>query len=121
MFVVLGLLVIARLILAVETPSAALFGAVLGVAVGLTAFRWLVPHEVFPVTYRRTKAAHLDVEGPRGDAIRIAVRDQLGEEVERDPARSGLEGSGGSTPLRLDGGAPTTAEHRRTCSRSSTR
>jgi len=97
---VLGLLVIARLILAIETPSAALFGAVLGVAVGLTAFRWLAPHEVFPVTYRRTKAAHLDVEGPRGDAIRVAVRDQLGEEVsEIRPV--GLEGSGGSTPLRL--------------------
>ena len=99
-FAVLASLIAARLVLAIETPSAALFGAVLGVAVGLTAFRWLTPHEVFPVTYRRTKAAHLDVGGARGDAIRTAVRDQLGEEVV-DIHPVGLEGSGGSTPLRL--------------------
>ena len=97
---VLGVLIVARLILAIETASAAVFGAVLGVAIGLAAFRMFVPGDVFPVTYRRGKAAHLDVGGRRGEAIVHAVDDQLGEKViEIRPV--GLEGSGGSTPLRL--------------------
>jgi tRNA A-37 threonylcarbamoyl transferase component Bud32 len=97
---VLGGLIVARLILAIEAPTAAAFGAVLGVAVGLAAFRMFVPNDVFPVTYRRGKAAHLDVGGQRGEAIVHAVDDQLGEKIiEIRPV--GLEGSGGSTPLRL--------------------
>ena len=81
-------------------PTSAIFGAVLGVAVGLGAFRLFVPNDMFPVTYKRGKAAHLDVGGSRGEAIRHAVADQLGEQVgEIKPI--GLEGSGGSTPLRL--------------------
>jgi serine/threonine protein kinase len=44
--------------------------------------------------------AHLDVTGARGEAIRHAVQDQLGLEV-LDIEPIGLEGSGGSTPLRL--------------------
>jgi tRNA A-37 threonylcarbamoyl transferase component Bud32 len=44
--------------------------------------------------------AHLDVTGERGEAIRHAVGEQLGMEVlELKPF--GLEGSGGSTPLRM--------------------
>jgi tRNA A-37 threonylcarbamoyl transferase component Bud32 len=97
---VLTVLIGARLILAVEGPTAALFGSVLGVAVGLTCLRLLAPEEVFPVTYRRGKSAHLDVTGRRGDAIRAAVADQLGQTV-IDIRPVGLEGSGGSTPLRL--------------------
>jgi tRNA A-37 threonylcarbamoyl transferase component Bud32 len=55
---------------------------------------------VFPVSYRRGKAAHLDVGGRRGEAIRQAVEEQLGVTVlEVKPV--GLGGSGGSTPLRL--------------------
>ena len=105
--VFLAVVIAARMILAVEGPSAAVFGAILGVAIGLVAFRLMAPNDVFPVTYRRGKAAHLDVGGRRGTAIVDAVRDQLGEEVvEIHPI--GLEGSGGSTPLRLtiaaDGG-----------------
>ena len=46
-----------------------MFGAILGVAIGLTAFRWFAPNDVFPVSYRRGKAAHLDVGGRRGEAI----------------------------------------------------
>jgi membrane-associated phospholipid phosphatase/tRNA A-37 threonylcarbamoyl transferase component Bud32 len=91
---------IARIYLATDAPTAVAFGAVLGVAVGLTAFRWFAPNDIFPVTYRRGKTAHLDVSGRRADAIANAVRDQIGFRVlEIEPV--GLAGSGGSTPLRL--------------------
>ena len=96
----IGILVVARLILGIEGLSSALFGVVLGTAVGLSAFRLFTPNDIFPVSYRKGRAAHLDVGGPRGEAIVIAVADQLGERVlEVKPV--GLAGSGGSTPLRL--------------------
>ncbi len=96
----LGVVLLARVYLAVDQPTSALFGAVLGVAGGVTIFRWFVPNDTFPVTYRRGKAAHLDVGGQRGEAIVRAAREQLGlEVVQIKPV--GLEGSGGSTPLRL--------------------
>ena len=44
----------------------------------MVAFRFFAPNEVYPVTYRRAKAAHLDVGGRRGKAIRTAVQEQLG-------------------------------------------
>ena len=91
---------IARVYLGADHATGAVFGAVLGVAIGLSAFRWFTPNDVFPVTYRRGKSAHLDVGGRRGEAIATAVKDQLGYRVlEVKPV--GLEGSGGSTPLRL--------------------
>jgi membrane-associated phospholipid phosphatase len=94
------LLVGARLYLGVDHPTDDLFAMIFGVAIPVVAFRWFVPNESFPVTYRRGKAAHLDVGGRRGEAIVRAVRDQLGLEVlEIKPV--GLEGSGGSTPLRM--------------------
>ncbi|MGH2651009.1 MAG: RIO1 family regulatory kinase/ATPase, partial [Actinomycetota bacterium] len=93
-------LVLARVYLAVDHPTDAAFGAIMGIAIPLVAFRWYTPNDVFPVTYRKGKAAHLDVGGRRGDAIRKATLDQLGLEVlQIKPV--GLEGSGGSTPLRL--------------------
>ncbi|MGH2679869.1 MAG: phosphatase PAP2 family protein [Actinomycetota bacterium] len=97
---VLGVLILARLLLGIETPSDALFGAVLGVAVGLCAFRFFTPNDVFPVSYRRGKSAHLDVGGVRHDAIVKAISDQIGADVVAIRP-IGLEGSGGSTPLRL--------------------
>jgi serine/threonine-protein kinase RIO1 len=98
--VVLGVVWFARMYLGVDQPTSAGFAAILGVAVGLTAFRWFTPNDVFPVTYRRGKSAHLDVGGQRGDAIVRAVKDQLGLDITAvKPV--GLEGSGGSTPLRL--------------------
>jgi tRNA A-37 threonylcarbamoyl transferase component Bud32 len=70
------------------------------VAIAVTAFRFFTPNEVFPVAYRRGRTAHVDVTGRRGEAIRQAVRDQLGLTVtEIKPV--GLESSAGSTPLRL--------------------
>jgi hypothetical protein len=69
---------LARIHLGVEAPTDALLGAVIGVAVSVVCYRLLVPSEVFPVVYRRGRAAHLDVSGRRGEAIRHALADQLG-------------------------------------------
>jgi membrane-associated phospholipid phosphatase len=98
--VVIALFGLARVYLAVDHPDDVLFGIVLGVAIPVTTFRFFTPNEVFPVVYRRGRAAHVDVTGRRGAAIRTAVRDQLGLNVlEIKPV--GLESSAGSTPLRL--------------------
>ena len=106
--VLVALMAVAHIGLGVEAPTDVLVGVVLGVAVALLAFRLLVPSESFPVTYRRGRSAHLDVSGPRGQAIREALQDQLGLVVE-DIEPFGLAGSAGSTPLRIRvGGGPTT-------------
>jgi hypothetical protein len=97
---VVALFCLARLYLAVDHPDDVLFAVALGVAIPVTAFRWFTPNAVFPVVYRRGRTAHVDVGGRRGDAIRVAVHDQLGLTVlEVKPV--GLESSAGSTPLRL--------------------
>jgi tRNA A-37 threonylcarbamoyl transferase component Bud32/membrane-associated phospholipid phosphatase len=97
---VVALLGVARMYLAVDHPTDVLVGVVFGVAIPLAAFRLLVPNEVFPVAYRRGRSAHLDVGGRRGEAIQRALEDQLGLVVlEVKPV--GLEGSAGSTPLRI--------------------
>jgi membrane-associated phospholipid phosphatase/tRNA A-37 threonylcarbamoyl transferase component Bud32 len=104
--VALGL---ARVYLAVDHPSDVVAGAIFGVAMAVAMFRWFTPNEVFPVTYRRGKAAHLDVTGRRGEAIVSGIRDQLGLTA-TDIKPVGLEASGGSTPLRIkvasSGGEP---------------
>jgi tRNA A-37 threonylcarbamoyl transferase component Bud32 len=98
--VVIAVFGLARVYLAVDHPDDVLFGIALGVAIPVTAFRFFTPNEVFPVVYRRGRAAHVDVTGRRGKAIREAVSDQLGLTVlEIKPV--GLESSAGSTPLRL--------------------
>jgi tRNA A-37 threonylcarbamoyl transferase component Bud32/membrane-associated phospholipid phosphatase len=97
---ILLLLGLARLYLAVDNPSDLVAGVILGVGVPVVAFRFFAPNEMFPVTHRRAKAAHLDVGGRRGQAIRTAVQEQLGLTV-LDVQPVGLEGSAGSTPLRL--------------------
>jgi tRNA A-37 threonylcarbamoyl transferase component Bud32/membrane-associated phospholipid phosphatase len=98
--VLLALFVAARLYLGVDHPFDAVAGLALGIAIPLAAFRLFTPNEFVPVSYRQGKTAHLDVTGPRGEAIRRAVHDQLGLTV-LDAKPVGLEGSGGSTPLRL--------------------
>jgi tRNA A-37 threonylcarbamoyl transferase component Bud32/membrane-associated phospholipid phosphatase len=98
--VVLTLVAAARLYLAQDSPSDALFGVVLGVTVTLLAFRIFAPNDVFPVTYHRGRAAHLDIDERRHAAIVRALEDQLGLiAIEAKPF--GLAGSGGSTPLRI--------------------
>jgi tRNA A-37 threonylcarbamoyl transferase component Bud32/membrane-associated phospholipid phosphatase len=91
---------LARVYLGVEAPTDVLVAVAVGVAVSLLGFRLFTPNEVFPVTYRRGRGAHLDVEGVRGIAIRRALDDQLGVLVE-EVTPFGLTGSAGSTPLRI--------------------
>jgi tRNA A-37 threonylcarbamoyl transferase component Bud32 len=97
---ILAVVAVARLYLAIDTPTGILVAGILGVTVPLVAFRLLCPEEVFPVAYRRGRTAHLDVGGRRGEAIRRALEDQLGVIVE-DVQPFALEGSAGSTPLRI--------------------
>jgi membrane-associated phospholipid phosphatase/tRNA A-37 threonylcarbamoyl transferase component Bud32 len=94
------LLALARMYLGLDAPSDVLVGAALGVTIPLLAFRWFTPGEVFPISYRRGRTAHLDVGGARGEAIRRALADQLGLEIE-EVKPFGLSGSAGSTPLRI--------------------
>jgi hypothetical protein len=97
----LVLVVLAELLLAADYLSAMLYAAVLAPCVADVAFRWLVPEEGFPITYQtRGNAAHLDLGGERGRAIVRAMADQLGLAV-TEVKEFGLEGSGGSSPLRM--------------------
>jgi len=97
---IITVLAVARMYLAVDTPTGVLVASIIGVTIPLVAFRLFCPDEVFPVTYRRGRSAHLDVGGRRGEAIRHALQDQLGVIVD-DVQPFGLEGSAGSTPLRI--------------------
>jgi tRNA A-37 threonylcarbamoyl transferase component Bud32/membrane-associated phospholipid phosphatase len=91
---------VARVALGVDAPTDVLLAAGIGVTLPLLAFRRFTPNEVFPVTYRRGRSAHLDIGGARGVAIRRALEDQLGLVVQ-DIRPFGLAGSAGSTPLRI--------------------
>ncbi len=93
-------LAVARLYLGVDHPSDIFVAAVLGMAIPVVAFRLLTPSETFPITYRRGKTAHLDVGGRRGEAIALALHQQLSLTLV-DMRPVGLEGSSGSTPLLL--------------------
>jgi tRNA A-37 threonylcarbamoyl transferase component Bud32 len=102
-WVVVGLLAVtiaSRLYLAQDHPTGIVAGVVLGVATPLAAFRLMTPNDVHPVRYRRGRPAHLDVTGARGEAIVRALQDQLGL-LATDVQPFHLEGSGGSTPLRI--------------------
>jgi len=95
-----ALVAVAHLYLGVEAPTDVLVGVAIGVAIPLLGFRWFAPSQVFSVSYRRGRSAHLDVGGARGQAIRRALQDQLGLVVD-DVQPFGLAGSAGSTPLRI--------------------
>jgi tRNA A-37 threonylcarbamoyl transferase component Bud32/membrane-associated phospholipid phosphatase len=101
---VVGVLLIitaaSRLYLGQDHPTGVLAGVVLGVAAPLAAFRLLTPNAVHPVRYSRSRPAHLDVSGDRGDAIVRALQDQLGV-IATSVTPFGLAGSGGSTPLKI--------------------
>jgi tRNA A-37 threonylcarbamoyl transferase component Bud32/membrane-associated phospholipid phosphatase len=98
--VLVGLLAVSLLYLGTDHPSDVAVGWIIGPVVGVLVFHWVAPEGVFPVTYGRGRTAHLDVSGPRGEAIKTAITEQLGLPVlEIEPF--GLEGSGGSTPLRI--------------------
>ncbi len=92
---------VAQVYTGVDHPTDVLAGATVGVAITLVLFRTIAPEAVFPVHYGGGRAAHLDVTGVRGDAIRAGIGGQLGLEVlEITPVA--LESSAGSTPLRID-------------------
>ena len=95
-----ALVALAQMYLGVEAPTDILVGVAVGVAIPLLGFRLLAPSQVFPISYRRGRSAHLDVGGARGQAIRQALQDQLGLVVE-EVQPFGLAGSAGSTPLRI--------------------
>ena len=97
---VVALAGLGRVALGAEAPSDVLVGVVIGVTIPLVLFRLFTPTEVFPISYRRGRAAHLDVTGPRGAAIRQGLEDQLGLAV-TEVTPFGLAGSAGSTPLRI--------------------
>ena len=91
----------ARVYLGVDHPSDGVVSLLYAPAVAVLTFRLFAPEAAFPVTWKRGVTAHLDVSGRRGEAIKRAVKDQLGIEVVGvEPF--GQEGSGGSTPLRLE-------------------
>jgi tRNA A-37 threonylcarbamoyl transferase component Bud32 len=94
------LLAVALIYLAVNSPTDVVIASVIGVTIPLVAFRLITPNEVFPVTWHRGSAAHLDVGGRRGQAIHQALEDQLGVQV-AGIKPFGLSGSAGSTPLRV--------------------
>jgi tRNA A-37 threonylcarbamoyl transferase component Bud32 len=93
-------LVLARTYLGIDHPSDGVAAALLGTALPVVTFRLLASELVFPVTFRRGRGAHLEIDERRAAAIRKAMRDQLGVAV-HDIEPFGLESSGGSTPLRV--------------------
>jgi len=98
--IMVGLLAFARLYLGTDHPTDVGIGWILGPVVGVLVFRWIAPESVFPVNYRRARGAHLDISGRRGQAIKNALQEQIGIKVlSIEPF--GMEGSGGSTPLRI--------------------
>jgi tRNA A-37 threonylcarbamoyl transferase component Bud32 len=97
----IALLIGSRLYLAVDHPTDVLASLVFGMAVPVVLFRLMTPTEVWPVTYHRHgRSAHLDVGGRRGRAIISALDQQLGLNV-LSVEPFALEGSAGSTPLRI--------------------
>jgi tRNA A-37 threonylcarbamoyl transferase component Bud32 len=109
--VVIATLCAARLYLAVDHPTDQLTAVIIGWPLAVVAFWLMVPNDVFPVSYRGGRRAHLEIGGRRGAAIVTALDHQLGLTV-TDVEPFGLEASAGSTPLRIlvrlpDGGEVT--------------
>ena len=100
-WVAVGLDCLSRLYLGLDYPTNVIYAAVMCWVLCEAAYRWFVPDESFPVSYARGgNAAHLDLSGPRAEAVKTAMADQLGFEV-ADVKPFGLAGSGGSSPLLM--------------------
>lgn len=98
--VLVAVVAASRVYLGVDHPTDGAVAMLFSPAVAVVVFRLFAPEAVFPVSWKRGVTAHLDVSGKRGEAIRRALKDQLGIDVVAiEPF--GLAGSGGSTPLRL--------------------
>ena len=98
--VVIGAYGFARVYLGVDHPTDVLAAIILGWAVAVVTFRLVTPEEAFPISYRLGTRAHLDMNDRRRVAITKALDEQLALRV-IDIEPFGLEGSAGSTPLRL--------------------
>ncbi len=96
----IGLFAFSRVYLAVEYPADGIIGAVIGAAIMAAGFLFLCPEQVFPVGFQRGRTAHLDIGGTRGEAIEVALAEQLGCDV-LAVELVGLEGSAGSSPMRI--------------------
>ena len=90
--VLIAVVVGARLYLAVDHPFDVIAGVALGVTVPLLAFRYFAPSEIVAVSYHGGKKAHLDITGPRGDALR---------QRRRGPARGHRHRSAPGRPRRF--------------------
>jgi hypothetical protein len=75
-------------------------GVLMASSFTIPAYRFFASDDVEPITYRGGNAAHVDLGGARGEAIRTAIHDQLGYTVE-EVKPFGEEGSGASTPMRI--------------------
>jgi hypothetical protein len=93
------LLAVAKTVLGTTPPSAVLAGGAVGTLIAVAGFALLVPDDVFPLTGRRTRSAHLNLD-VRRPAIAEALAAQLGLRL-RELEPFGLAGSGGSSPMRL--------------------
>ncbi|MFL5737024.1 MAG: hypothetical protein ACJ76P_06770 [Actinomycetota bacterium] len=100
--IVLAMLVAAsRIYLGTAYPLAAAYSILLAFGFATVLLGWLAPDEAFPVSYKRGgNAAHLALAGPRTEAIKRAMREQLGVDV-TEVKSFGEEGSGGSTPMLM--------------------
>src|SRR6266568_1159345 len=98
--VVIGVFCAARLYLAVDHPTDQVTALIIGWPLAVVGFWLAVPNDVFPVSYRGGRQAHLDIGGRRGAAIVTALDHQLGLAV-TGVEPFGPEASAGSTPLRL--------------------
>lgn len=96
-----ALVLLSEALLGAEYFFPSVYAAVLAFSTAALMFPMFAPEDSFPISYRRGgNAAHLDLGGTRGEAIVVAMRDQLGMAV-IDVKPFGLEGSGGSSPLLM--------------------
>ena len=91
-------LVWSRLYTGRDLPSDVAVALVVGMAVPVVVFRFLVPHEAFPVAYGRGRPRVLGAA--RLEAIASALSSSLGWTL-RDATPLRPPGSSGSTPIRL--------------------
>lgn len=96
---VLAPFVAARMFLGLDRLSDVFVATVLGLAVPILAFRFLVPNDSFPILYRPDHRR--DVTPAQVAALSTALSDRFGWTVAMVTALR-PPGSAGSTPLRID-------------------
>ena len=89
---VVALFGLARVYLAVDHPDDVLFGVALAVAIPVATFRLFTPNEVFPVAYRRGRAAHVDVTGRRAGDPAGGTRPARADRARDQAGRPGVVG-----------------------------